>query len=85
MYLTDMIQKKKVEKETLAEEITHLKMSLTSTEQKIKSSKENLNRLQKESMEIGLQKEKSQDEIKENQADIAVKTDIINQYQKRCR
>ncbi len=59
-----------------------MKISLTSTEQKIKSSKENFSRLQKESIEIGLQKEKNQDEIKENQEDITVKTDIINRYQK---
>ncbi|QUI22950.1 chromosome segregation protein SMC [Vallitalea pronyensis] len=80
VYLTDMIQKKKVDKEALSEEITHLKISLTSTEQKIKSTKENLSRLEDESNDIQQQKEKNQEEITKNQEDIAAKTDIIHQY-----
>lgn len=81
LYLTDMIQKKKEEKEVLTEEITGLKITLTSTEQKIKGTKENLGRLEKERQEAHLQKEKNLEEIAGNEADIATKTETIKGYE----
>lgn len=81
LYLTDKISSGKDIKESLSEEITNLKITLTSTTQKISSTIENLKRLEKELEEINSQKEKNIEEVKNNELNICEKTNLINKYE----
>ncbi|GMQ56922.1 chromosome segregation protein SMC [Vallitalea sediminicola] len=80
--LTEIIQKKKVIRNTLTEEITNLKIKITSIKQKLNSSKENTLRLNNEIQVINKQKEKLVEELQSNNSNIGLKISLINKYQK---
>ncbi|MCT4598723.1 MAG: chromosome segregation protein SMC [Vallitalea sp.] len=81
VYLTDEATKNKEIKESLNEEITNLKITLTSIKQKISSTGENIVRLKKELHEIDIQREKNLEEVKNNELSISEKTNLINEYE----
>ncbi|MCT4544208.1 MAG: chromosome segregation protein SMC [Vallitalea sp.] len=78
--ITNIINKNKIIKDNISEELTNLKINISSNKQKITSLKENVERLSNEQEEINNQKESYTKELASNNESIILKNDLISKY-----
>lgn len=81
--LTSLIQEKKIVKESLSNEITNIKIELTTIKQKLSSLIDNNKRLNKELKDIQDEKNNFIQELDNNEKDIQSKTKLIEDYRKQ--
>lgn len=78
--INKLILNKKQEKELLSEQTTNIRISLTSTKQKLNSIKENKERIQIELDQINVQIRDNKEELEQNKGEIEEKEQLINNY-----